>query len=236
MTRLIPDGRRSRSRGFTLMELLVVIAITALLVSILLPALKSARKSAQAAACLVQMRTLGQLTDMYADGFGERMPRSQHSAFVHRVMPWGYAFYGSITGEPYTQTTPREAFLSVLNGPYRCPLDLREERWSYGYNVYFELSSAETGGRTWTKRCMVPFSSSTVLFGELLPSASADHAMAHFWTQFNAPPEIDPTRHGRSTGFVFLDGHASSVPFESVFDRESGTDCFNPSRAQLIAR
>lgn len=221
---------RVRVRGFTLIELLVVVAIIALLIGILLPALGQIRGSARTAKCLVQMRTLGQFTAVYAHESRDAMPRSQHSAFPNRVAPWGYAFFEYVTGEAYIHG--ESAWDRVLNGPYRCPHDRREERWSYGYNVYFELTPDEAHGPTWTRLAQIPTPGATVLFGELLPSASADHAMAHFWAQFNAPPEIDSARHGSATGVVHADGHAVSKPFSKFFDRSVRVDQYNPATAR----
>jgi prepilin-type N-terminal cleavage/methylation domain-containing protein/prepilin-type processing-associated H-X9-DG protein len=71
------NGVRLR-RGFTLIELLVVVAIIALLISILLPTLRSARERARQVVCLSILRQVGTSTQYYVnEHYGWYLPHSQ---------------------------------------------------------------------------------------------------------------------------------------------------------------
>jgi prepilin-type N-terminal cleavage/methylation domain-containing protein len=74
-----PGAPVSRKPGFTILELMVVLSIIALLVAMLLPALKEARRMAQRAVCAGQLRQIGIATELYANDYDGWFPPSERS-------------------------------------------------------------------------------------------------------------------------------------------------------------
>lgn len=68
------DLHTARCSGFTLIELLVVISIIALLIGILIPTLGAARRRNRTVACAANVRSIGQVLQMYADDYKQWHP------------------------------------------------------------------------------------------------------------------------------------------------------------------
>ncbi len=216
--------------GFTLIELLVVIAIIAILAALLLPALARAKSKASAVQCLSQMRQIGLATAMYVDDNGGCLPRSSHSAMAYGQLPWGYALVPYMLGKSFTQ--PDSQWTNLFNTLYHCPKDKgKKTDWSYGKNVYPELSAEETGGPTWNALSQIPRPAATVLYAEKIASSMADHLMAHFWLE-GAQPEVDRNRHDQRSNYIYCDGHAARQRFEDTFSLCKMIDDWNPTTAR----
>ncbi len=124
--------RPGAARGFTLIEVLVVVAIIALLVSILLPSLRTARDQARSVVCQSNLRQLGVGIQCFTADHKGYYPDAQ------RWLTWTPWYWGP--KDPVEFTAPRANpasgrqeswLLRYLKNPevYLCPLDDGERVW-----------------------------------------------------------------------------------------------------------
>jgi len=110
-------------RAFTLIELLVVIAIIAILAAILFPVLSAAKKRAQQARCIDNLKQLGAGITMYIDDNHDTFPglASQHNGF----QPSDWIYWRTNSAFPPLDQSPILVNIKG-NGLFRCPMDLSD--------------------------------------------------------------------------------------------------------------
>ena len=114
-TKLVKEKVVKNRKAFTLIELLVVIAVIALLLSILLPALRMAKEQGRRVVCISMFKTIGLANNIYANECKDWfVPIDDDTVF-----PAGW--YGNQAFIGYLALVDKEAYGKNVQEMYICP-------------------------------------------------------------------------------------------------------------------
>lgn len=230
-------------RAFTLVELLVVVGIIAVLMSVLIPVLGKARRAANAAKCLSNVRSMQIAHWLYASENRGWIIQAGMSHGGHQVNEQGGWF-----------TTLQKYYQSRLL--LRCPADdspswdapptpgSQLRRTSYGINNFLDRELVPWGG-PYGKINQISKPSFTIQFVEMAYTGEfsvADHPHIENWTGMNVPAiaakHLQINSHGGPprdwsgvSTYGFVDGHAEQLPLRAVFTNLQ-RNRFDPAIAQ----
>ncbi len=120
---------RRAGPAFTLIELLVVVAVISLLISVLLPALGSAKEAAKSLRCLSNQRQIGVALHLYAEQYDGWIPREGTSGSRPETrrarLPWPVALRPMLDPELDPNADPDDLFEPAEF--FRCPSRISDD-------------------------------------------------------------------------------------------------------------
>jgi prepilin-type N-terminal cleavage/methylation domain-containing protein/prepilin-type processing-associated H-X9-DG protein len=219
-------------RAFTLIELLVVIAIIAILASLLLPALRGARQSANSAVCINNLRQLGAGAQMYWSDYDQHPFPYKTGATNNGDIYWfGWIERGA---EGQRKFDPTHGVLhSYIHSSVRtCPqlnyamadFKLKAIGASYGYGYNLHLSPAPNKPKIriidLTRPAEIALFADAAQVNDFQAPASPEHPMLEEFYYLSASEPTTHFRHKGSAEVAFTDGHvAAAKPEQGTIDK-----------------
>ena len=223
--------RRASAAAFTLVELLVVIGIIAVLMAILMPALRKAREASQAIKCASNLRQLGMATAMYVNENQGFLPYpttfpgvpGDGSLWFNMVDPYlaamtNEARTGVARERSYPEYKQCVVYESFPGGKTAGGQDnLREFARTYKMNTHLRHNNPFRNARVTEVRQ----SSDFVYLGDAtsLDTAEAESMWesGQFSFEVNDPTQAGPSlRHNNGANILFVDGHVARVELPTV--------------------
>ncbi len=216
---------RPSSTSFTLIELLVVVAIIAILASMLLPALSSAREKARQTSCTNNLKQLGLAFSLYQDVNDDHFPWTRGpDPDSNTTSTWWYAKLAPEAGAAMSTS-----FIPLFKTPFWCPTYDRGSlalpdghgnwRWDIGYSypTYWQNKKKAVGGDHRAASMQPPARIGAIKTPDttmVLTEAYQSATRASSFIQVVPGWPVRMGRHGnggRGTNFLFADGHAVSM-------------------------
>jgi prepilin-type N-terminal cleavage/methylation domain-containing protein/prepilin-type processing-associated H-X9-DG protein len=202
---------RPLRRAFTLVELLVVISIIAILASLLMPSLKSARDRARSTACLSNLRQIGYALQLYVNENEGRVPPGDDGTGLRWETFLGvYCGYGSSAAKANQNLSWVPSL--IRNNVFFCPAERGwpVSRYYSALVVNLHLMSHANAGPA-------------VLLGAAgnpaatMYCADGNPEVNTFWTHEQYPNYMS-NRHSRGTNLLYLDCHVGHVVASDLAD------------------
>lgn len=195
-------------RGFTLIELLVVLAVIAILASLLLPSLNRAKRSAQGAVCLNNLKQWGLATQLYAGNNDDLLPQDGQSNPDTTSKGWYNALPRELGLPPYAEM-PWHTNSAVEPGRciWICPANSRRSNGLNLFHYCLNLHVNGIGVGNQIKLTSIPHPARTVwLFDNGKLAAVAQENNVH------------TNLHNQGANFTFLDGHSARFHNREYWD------------------
>jgi len=203
-------------KAFTLIELLVVIAIIAMLMSILVPALRAARDQGRRIHCLANVRTLTLAWLMYKDDNDDKLVRG-HSGAVWQPDDWVHSTPSGSNLEQQLQAI-RDGALYRYTGKsvevYRCPADRRIKNLTQFCYRSFSIANGANGedwpGDHVPAKKYSEIKNPTMKYIFLEDIDPRGENVGSWQIHFTPQQWIDPLAmwHNRRSTFGYADGHS----------------------------
>ncbi len=241
----------NRRRGFTLIELLVVIAVIAILMAVLMPALKRAREQGKRAVCLNNLKQLVLAWVMYADANDDRIVNGAplgdpgmanippgidpdhidtiNSPATWWETPWVGNALDCTTIKCQTEAIKAGAMWSYCKNLklYRCPTGKRDEMLHYaimdGMNGFTSTRGSVKGKPgVWIKKTTEIHSPPPAKRMVFIDEGFlSDDSFAVYYAEERWFDNA-PSRHGGGVTLSFADGHSEYTKWKGAWTKVFG--------------